>query len=168
MNVLIAVIVVFVLLFGLTVFRGAPYVPSKRRDIKKAFDELYKLGRNDVLVDVGSGDGIVLREAASRGARATGYEINPVLVVLSRWLSRRFQSVTVRLADFWLTDFPDEVTIVYAFGESRDIERIARKVQAEAARLGRPLFFMSYGFSLKDGSSLQRKAGAHFLYRFDS
>lgn len=166
MNILIAAIVLFVLLFGLTVFRGAPYVPSRRKDIKKAFDELYILNHDDVLVDVGSGDGIVLREAAKRDAAAVGYEINPVLVVVSKWLSRRSRKVTVRLADFWLTDLPNETTVVYTFGESRDIEKIARRIQAESVRLGRPLYFISYGFSLKDELSLQKQVGAHFLYRF--
>ncbi len=166
MNVLLAVIVIFVLLFGLTAFRGAPYVPSRRRDIKKAFDELYALKADDVLVDVGSGDGIVLREAAKRGARAVGFEINPVLVLLSWWFSRRIRTVSVRLADFWLTDLPDETTVIYAFGESRDIERIAHKVRSESTRLKRPLYFISYGFSLKDESALERQVGAHFLYRF--
>lgn len=166
MNVLIAAVVLFVLLFGLTAFRGAPYVPSRRRDIKKVFDELYTLDGGDVLVDVGSGDGIVLREAAKRGAAAVGYEINPVLVVVSKWLSRRSRRVTVRLADFWLTDLPNETTVVYTFGESRDIEKIARRIQSESTRLGRPLYFISYGFSLRDESSLQKQIGAHFLYRF--
>jgi hypothetical protein len=166
MNVLLAVIVIFVLLFGLTAFRGAPYVPSRRRDIKKAFKELYALDDADVLVDVGSGDGIVLREAAKRGAAAIGYEINPVLVMISKWFSRRSPNITIKLADFWLANLPDKTTVVYAFGESRDIEKIARKVQTESVRLGRPLYFISYGFSLKDESALEKQVGAHFLYRF--
>jgi len=79
---------VAILLFGLIVFRGAPYVPSQKRYVRQAFDELYPLGIRDVLVDVGSGDGIVLRLAAERGAQAIGYELNPLLVIISRWLSR--------------------------------------------------------------------------------
>ncbi|HEU4716091.1 MAG TPA: hypothetical protein VFS14_04660, partial [Candidatus Saccharimonadales bacterium] len=62
-----------VLLFGFVVFRGAPYVPSHKKDVAIAFEELYEVGKNDVVVDVGSGDGIILRMAAKRGARAVGY-----------------------------------------------------------------------------------------------
>lgn len=155
-----------VLLFGFTVFRGAPYVPSKKQDLTRAFDDLYVLSADDVVVDIGSGDGIVLREAARRGATAVGYELNPVLVALSRWLSRRDHRVTVRLADFWRVSLPDDTTVVYTFGESRDIEKMAQKVAGEASRLKRPLNFISYGFRLRDQKPI-RTAGAHHLYRFD-
>ena len=43
-----------VVAMGLVVFTGAPYVPSKRRDIRQALTELYPLGSDDVLVDIGS------------------------------------------------------------------------------------------------------------------
>jgi SAM-dependent methyltransferase len=154
-----------VLLFGFVVFRGAPYVPSKKRDIQKAFDELYQLKAHDTLVDIGSGDGIVLREAARRGAKAVGYELNPALVLLSRLLSRKYPSVKIQMADFWRMKFPQDTTIVYTFGDARDIERMADKVAAEATRLRRELYLVSYGFSLK-GIPPVKRAGAHYLYRF--
>ena len=166
MEVLFWVALGIVLLFGLTVFRGAPYVPSKKRDLSRAFDDLYSLSASDVLVDIGSGDGIVLREAARRGAKAVGYELNPILVVVSRWLSRHNARIAVRLADFWRVALPDDVTVVYTFGESRDIEKMARKVKGEAARLKKRLYFISYGFRLRDQKPL-RTVGAHHLYQFD-
>ncbi len=90
-----------VVVFGIVVFRGAPYVPSQRRQLAIAFDELYPLGHTDMLVDIGSGDGIVLREATRRGAKAVGYELNPILVIISKLLSRNDVRVRVELADFW-------------------------------------------------------------------
>ncbi|WP_408996128.1 class I SAM-dependent methyltransferase [Streptomyces caniscabiei] len=155
-----------VLLFGATVFRGAPYVPSKKRDLTRAFDDLYVLSAKDIVVDIGSGDGIVLREASRRGAKAVGYELNPVLVAVSRWLSRHDDRVAVHLADFWHVSLPNNTTVVYTFGESRDIEKMARKVADEAARLERRLYFISYGFRLRDQESI-RTIGAHHLYQFD-
>lgn len=157
-------VVATVLLFGFVVFRGAPYVPSKKTDLKKAFDELYDLGEKDLLVDIGSGDGVVLREAARRGARAVGYELNPLLVLISRLLSRDAR-IEVRLADFWNVTLPRETTVVYTFGESRDIVKMAAKVQAEATRLKRPLFFISYAFEVKTLHPVA-KSDTHFLYRF--
>jgi hypothetical protein len=159
-------IAAFILIFGFVVFRGAPYVPSKKNDIKKAFDELYPINKQDVLVDIGSGDGVVLRQAAMRGARAVGYELNPILVLLSRFLSRNQPGVSTRLADFWLVKLPDDTTVVYTFGESRDITKMAAKVANEAKRLGRPLMFISYGFSVPDLTPV-KKTGTHFLYKFD-
>ena len=155
-----------VLLFGFVVFRGAPYVPSKKGDIERAFDDLYPLSKNDLLVDIGSGDGIVLRQAAKRGAHAVGYELNPLLVLISNWLSRNQPNVKVYLADFWSAKLPKETTVVYTFGESRDIEKMADKVAAEAKRLGKPLLFISYAFEVPRLNPV-KKAGAHYLYRFD-
>lgn len=157
-------LIVVVLLFGLTVFRGAPYVPTKRHNLKKAFRELYPLSSDDLLVDIGSGDGIVLREAARCGARAIGYELNPILVLISRIVSRQLRHlVTIRLADFWLTRLPDDTTIVYTFGESRDIQKMYQKVQKEASRLRKPLYFMSYGFMVP-GQTILRQNESFFLY----
>jgi tRNA G46 methylase TrmB len=67
---------VIVLVFCSVIIFGAPYVPTRRRDISTAFDKLYKVGAQDTVLDIGSGDGLVLRAAARRGARAIGYEIN--------------------------------------------------------------------------------------------
>lgn len=154
-----------VLTFGIVVFRGAPYVPSRRRYIKHALTELYPLSRDDVLVDVGSGDGIVLRIATEHGATAIGLELNPILVLISRFLSRRNRKVQVRLVDFWLTPLPDDTTVVYAFMVTRDIKKITRKMQHEADRLGRPLKFITYGNRLPDREYEKALVG-YALYTF--
>lgn len=156
---------VSVITFGFVVFRGAPYVPSRKRQLAVAFDELYPLSKDDVVVDIGSGDGVVLREAAKRGARAVGYELNPVLVLISRYLSRQQPLVTTRLADFWFVALPPETTVVYVFGESRDIVKMAKKVRDEAQRLQKSLGFISYGFVVP-GLEPDKKVGPYFLYRF--
>lgn len=163
MTLLLWSIVAVVLIFGLVVIRGAPYVPSKPKDIRQAFDELYPLSRKDTLIDIGSGDGIVLREAARRQAVAIGYELNPILVLIAKFLSRRQPRVQVKWADFWVVKLPDTTTVVYTFGESRDIVRMAKKVQAEATRLDRQLAFISYGFAVP-GLRLTKTVGMHHLY----
>jgi hypothetical protein len=154
-----------VLLFGFVVFRGAPYVPSHKKDVAKAFGELYKVGKNDVVVDVGSGDGIILRMAARLGARAVGYELNPALVVISRILSRGNKRITVHLSDFWFAKLPQDTTLVYAFAVERDIRKLSAKMQAEADRLGHPLHVISYGSEFADPEPI-RTLGAHHLFIF--
>ncbi len=156
---------VIALIFGLVVFRGAPYVPSRKAEINQALTKLYPLTSNDVLVDIGSGDGIVLREAAKIGARAVGYEINPILVYISRWLSRKSGRVTVYLADFWFEKLPDDTTVVYIFSVSRDMRKIIRFMQKEADRLGRPMDLINYGSELK-GVRVVKQIGAYHLYVF--
>ena len=151
--------------FGFVVFFGAPYVPSKKRELDEAFERLYPLSKKDVLVDIGSGDGIVLRRAAGRGARAIGFELNPMLVGLSRFFSRGNKKIQTRLANFWFTPLPDETTIVYVFAVSRDIRRLSRKIQRETDRLSRPLKLISYGCNIPDKTPV-KTLGAHQLYDF--
>jgi len=165
MIIAITALVLIVLAFGLVVLRGAPYVPSHAREVKQAFSELYPLGTKDMVIDVGSGDGIVLRLAAQRGARAIGYEINPFLVIISRLFSWGSALVTVELADFWFKQLPAETTLVYAFTVSRDVDKLADKLQKEANRLGKPLMFIIYGADLKHRKPLKKHRG-HHLYEF--
>lgn len=151
--------------FGFVVFWGAPYVPSKKKALEKALDELHPLGKRDVLVDIGSGDGIVLRAATRRGARAIGYELNPLLVLISRWLSKGDARVSVHMANFWLVKLPIDTTVVYVFTVTRDVAKLVRKMNAEAARLNRPLKLISYGCEIPGYRSLGT-IGAHNLYEF--
>lgn len=153
-----------VLMFGLVVFRGAPYVPSKKNELKDIFAKLYPLGGEDTLVDIGSGDGVVLRQASRCGARAVGYELNPILVAISRLLSRHDKHAEIIWADFWHRELPQDTTVVYVFGESRDIRRMAAKVQAAADAWSRPVALISYGFKVP-GYEAERSLGAHHLYR---
>lgn len=153
------------ILFGFVVFFGAPYVPSKKRDVKHAFLELYPLNNADVLLDLGSGDGTVLRAAACRGARAIGFELNPILVLISRFLSRRYPQTETRVANMWYASFPRETTVVYIFGVSRDANRLQQKLQVEATTLNRPLAVICYGTTLAKVEPISQ-VGAHFLYTF--
>lgn len=163
MTLVLWVVLGIVLLFGFVVFRGAPYVPTKRKMLDKAFDTLYPLTENDVLVDIGSGDGVVLRAAAQRGAKAIGYELNPLLVVVSRLLSRS-SLVRVRFADFWLAELPKETTVIYTFGEARDIKRMYEKAEQTAALRKRGLYFISFGFEVP-GIKYAKYDGSFYLYK---
>jgi len=153
------------LLFGFVVFFGAPYVPSQRKFIRRAFEQLYPLSAQDTLIDIGSGDGVVLRIAAEKKARAIGYEINPLLVVISRLLAKGNSKIETRLANFWNVNLPKETTIVYAFSVSRDGAKLIKKLQQQATLLEKPLTFMCLGSPLP-GISPEKMFEAYYLYRF--
>lgn len=161
---IIVIAAIIIATFGFVVMVGAPYVPTKRGELKTALTKLYKLGKDDTLVDMGSGGGIVLRESALLGARAVGYEVNPILVLISKILSRSEPDVSTLLANVWRVRFPETTTVVYVFGESRDIKRITAKIEQEATRLKKDLMVISYGFTLPAKTPL-KKVGAHFLYK---
>ena len=162
MEIGLIIVGVLVLAFGGVALVGAPYVPSLRRDIAKAFDDLYAIGEDDVLVDMGCGDGVVLREVARRGGRGVGYELNPFMTFVAHLMCRKYKEIRIIQANFWHVRVPSDTTIVYTFGDSRDIERMARWVESQATRLGRPLYFMSYGFRLQARQPL-RSAGARLF-----
>ena len=154
-----------VVLIGISAFFGAPYVPSRRRDLKRLFDELVPLEPSDVVLDFGSGDGLVLREVSRRGAKAVGYEIHPLFVAISKLLSSHDKRVEVRLVNAWLAHFPDDVTLVYAFSVGRDGVRLTRKMQREVDRIGQPIKLVCYGNPLP-GMAPTEAFEAYFLYIF--
>lgn len=154
-----------VLAFSWVVARGAPYIPSHRRQVQRAFSELYPLSADDALVDLGSGDGVVLREASKFGANIIGYELNPLLVWLSRLFCLRHDNITIHLADMWRTALPKETTVVYVFSVSRDTKKLRDHLQKQATRLDKSLHLIVYGHTLPRIQPI-RQVGAHHLYIF--
>ncbi len=151
------------LFFGLVVFRGSPYVPSQKKYIKQAFTELYKISKKDILVDIGSGDGIVLRQAARLGATTIGYEINPLLVLISRLISINDKRITTYLADFWSVKIPNDTTVVYIFSVVRDVKGLTDRLQKETNRIGHSIYLISYAADFND-FKLIKKVAAYKLY----
>ncbi len=153
-----------VICFGFVVLRGAPYVPTHRAQLQRALSTLYPLSKRDTLLDLGSGDGIVLRMARRYGASAVGYELNPVLVLISRLLSGRDRHVRVTMCDYTMVErLPHDVTVVYVFATSHSISSVARKME-EWSR-GRELHLISYGFTVPGKRSV-RHVGPMHLYKY--
>jgi hypothetical protein len=152
-----------VLAFGFVVAFGAPYVPSHVREVRRSFKELYPLGNDDTVVDLGSGDGLVLKEAGRRGAATYGFELNPLLVFVSRLRLLGNTRAHVALANMWHAPLPKNVTLVYVFTVSRDSAKLTRRLQSEADRLGRSFHVMTYGEGLR-GHEPKAKLRGHTLY----
>ena len=96
--------------------RGAPFVPTAQRKIEATFGpggllcQHLPAGKQrwEVhVVDLGSGGGTLVRAAIRQGGfgRATGYEINPALVMFSRMRSALSASEHFRLeCALWKTE----------------------------------------------------------------
>lgn len=159
--VIIAVIGVGVL------FGGAPFVPTRRAWIEQAF-ELSNLGKNDVIVDLGSGNGAVLAAAIERGAkRAVGYEVNPILAVWSRWrLGRYGKRASVRIADFFRSDLPQDTTVIYMFQVSWVLDKIKPYLESQKPQIrSKKLKVVCFGFEIKDAQPVKKLNGMT-LYEF--
>jgi SAM-dependent methyltransferase len=153
-----------VLFFGIFAFTGAPYVPSHKREIELLFENLYPLSSKEHVIDLGSGDGIVLKIAAEHGAKATGIELNPALAAFSRLRLKSYKKVSVLCRNLYNFHFPKDTTLVYLFGLDRDFARIEAKIQNEANRLNKSLYFVSYGFQ-SESMKPEKTYRAYFLYK---
>ncbi len=140
------IVLLVVLAFGLGAWLGAPYLPIMRRPAVDLLD-LAELQRGDTLIDLGSGDGRLLKLAAQRGARAIGYEINPWLYLISliNCYSHR-DLIEIHLADYWRVKLP-VADVICVFLIQRYMGRLDAKLSKE---LTRPTILVSYVFSLPD------------------
>lgn len=166
MTILYIFCAILVIFFGLVVFRGAPYVPSQKKYVKRAFESLYKIKESDTVLDIGSGGGVVLRIAAGFGAKAVGYELNPILVIISKILSARNSRVKVKFADFWLEKVPADTTLIYVFAVTRDIKKLSKKIQSECNRVQHSMHVISYGNEFI-GKKPVKRLDAYYLYQFN-
>jgi len=92
----------------------APYVPTPVAVVERML-ELAKVSKDDVVYDLGSGDGRMVITAAHRyGARGVGIEINPVWVRDAQRYAEVLKvtdRVTFRVDDLFTTDLR-EATVV--------------------------------------------------------
>ena len=83
------------------------------------------------MVDLGCGDGRVLRAACRRyGVRAVGYEVNPMAFLVARFLSYREKRIEVKLKNFWREDLGD-ARIVFCYLFPDVMKKLARKLEKE-------------------------------------
>lgn len=96
---------------------NAIFVPTPQ-DVVEGMLATAKLGKDDVVYDLGSGDGRIVIEAAKQyGCRAIGIEVDRDLVELSQQKVREAKVeklATIKEADLFDTDF-SEATVVTAY-----------------------------------------------------
>jgi hypothetical protein len=81
--IIISLVVIWIMW---SVVIGAGFEPASRRIVDKML-EIAEIGPNDVLYDLGSGDGrIVIEAVKSYGSRGVGIEADPIRVLWSRML----------------------------------------------------------------------------------
>ncbi len=92
------------------------WVPTSQALVDKMLD-IAKVTPNDVVIDLGSGDGRTVITAAKRGARATGIEYNPDMVELSKRNAAKdgvTDKATFMKADLFESDF-SRATVITMF-----------------------------------------------------
>lgn len=155
--------ILFVLLFlsfGAIVFVGAPYVPSKKNDLDRLFDEL-NLRKNSLFVDLGSGDGKALIKAARAGLRGVGYELNPFLYLISKLRLRKYPKVKLVWGNYWTANI-SRADLVFVFSADPFMQRLHQKFKNE---LKEGALVASYAFSF-EGIKIYKKVEPINIYKF--
>src|SRR5919109_1152283 len=102
------------LFLGPALARDVPYVPTPERVVDKML-ELAKVGPQDVVYDLGSGDGrIVIAAARKHGARGVGIDIDPQRIKEGRDNARRAgvaDRVEFREGDLFKADIGDATVV---------------------------------------------------------
>ncbi len=147
--------------FLYAVFFGAPYVPAFQQDIDELL-EMARVGKGAYFVDLGSGDGKVLLAAAKRGAQVEGYEINPVLWLVSKWRLRRFRSqAKLHLGSMWRANV-GSADVVFLYLHTNWMHKMATKLKAE---LKPGAMAVSYVFNFGGLKPMQTTRNA-YIYKF--
>lgn len=114
---LLLLILVGFFIYIFDAFLDLPYVATKRSKVVTII-ELASIKNKETAVDLGSGDGRLLFAAAQKGAFAIGYEVNPMLVVISKFhaqIKGLGDKISVKKTSLWKADLKlADVIFVYA------------------------------------------------------
>jgi len=149
--ILIILAVILVIFFYWPWLFGAPYQPTSEDKIKKIM-KLARIKKGDKAVDLGSGDGRIVIEMAKKGAIAEGYEINPFLVLLSRWKIKKAGlkgKANIHWKSFWNINLRKyDVIILFQFPTiMRRLEKkLSRELKTRARVISYYWKFPSWNF----------------------
>lgn len=156
------VVLVIVLPFAFVLLYGAPYLPTRRMQAEQALDML-DLKEGDVFVDLGSGDGSVLIEAASRGLVCYGYELNPLVYAVSKARTRKFgDQIKIYNKNFWNEPLPKNTKGVFVFLLDRYMQKLDNKLTAELPKGSK---LVSYTFKVPAKEPAATRDALH-LYKY--
>jgi len=105
------------------------------------------VGPDDVVIDLGAGDGKVVREAAERGAHALGVELSPILWGVAKLRTLGRPRAQIIFGNFYNRRFP-EATILFAFLMPNNMPRVRQWLATQDFPHGR--YFLAYAFPFKD------------------
>ena len=135
--VTVAIVGLVVYLFFFVFFplgRGAIYDPSSANETRVIAD-LADVQRGERAADLGSGDGRVVIALALKGAEAHGYEVNPVLVFISRRNIRQAGlsgRAFIHWGSFWRKDL-SRYRLITVFQVGFVMARLEAKLNRELA-----------------------------------
>ncbi len=124
--------------------QGALFVSTSRARIR-AFIKAVPMKAGQILVDLGCGDGRILRQVhKSYQVRAIGYEVNLMAYLKARVLSFGFENIEIRHRNFWSANLSEaDVVVCYLYPDV--MEKLSAKLKAN---LKPGAVVVSYNFML--------------------
>ncbi|HJQ08886.1 MAG TPA: class I SAM-dependent methyltransferase [Candidatus Saccharimonadales bacterium] len=158
---LVGLLIISVLLVGMTVFFGPPYVPTMRRQIEEALD-LLELAPGETLLELGSGDGRVLIAAAKRGVNVVGIELSPILAAVSWLRTRRYRKqVKIIWGNYFRVQWP-QADAIFTFMIQRQMAKLDKHITQWHTR---PVRLASFAFVIPGKQAVTTRAGV-LLYEY--
>jgi hypothetical protein len=131
LSIILSIILIF---FFIPWIFGAPYDITRKESLKNII-KLANPKRNDLIAELGSGDGRVCIALAKNNQKAKihGYEINPFLVLVSRRKIKKLKlqnQIKIYLKNFWKVNFSKYNKIIF-FQFSSITRRLEKKFDRE-------------------------------------
>lgn len=172
----IGVILALVLIVAPLAIAGisaAPWVPTRKRDVKRVLD-LAQIKKGDIVYDLGCGDGRIITAAAQeRQAQCLGFEISWL-----QWLHSKFKilktgtgkSVKVYLKSFYMADL-SQASVVFIFLMPKVYQKLKAKMESELKSGSRIVVAVWpipgwEKYLVKKSQPEKEKDVAFFLYKF--
>lgn len=148
---LIIILIISFTFFFFSLFQNilaAPFVPSSRKKARKMI-EAGKLESNDIVFDLGSGDGRILIMAARKGVKeAVGFELNPILNIFG-WIKSKFyrlKNIAFLTKSLWKADL-SQCNKLFIYLLPKTMEKLEKKILDE---MKPGSIIISHAFSFKN------------------
>lgn len=160
----IALVVSFLLFaaFTFVVAFGAPFLPTLSKRVPDAL-KLIDLKKGQTLIELGSGDGRILKAAAEQGLNAVGYELNPLLVMYSKIVTFRYRKqIKIKWGNFWTKQWP-EADGIFVFLLQPYMEKLDTKI---VQNYPKGIRLVSFAFTIPDKKPTKEDNGLYlYIYR---
>lgn len=144
---------------------GAPWAPTRMPSVKKAFDNI-GISEKDLVVDLGAGNGSILREAARRGANVYGYELSPIMWIISAMRT----GWRTAYGNFFKKRLPKDTTLVFCFLMPKHMNTVGKYIASQ--QLPRKALVLSYAFPFPELQAIhiyrEKKCAPLYLYEMRS
>lgn len=126
---------------------GAPFVPTSAKMIDSILEKA-KLKKGQVFIELGSGDGRVVRQAVQKyGVKGVGVELQPILVWYSKLISKlkKLKDISFVTQNLFKTDLK-RVDVIFLFLLPKTLEKLREKFITQCKK---GTLIISHGFKIK-------------------